>query len=514
MTLIAPSILSADFADLGREVQRVSSADWLHVDVMDGMFVSNISIGVPVVKSLRKATDMFLDVHLMIEKPVRYIDAFADAGADLLSIHLEADMPPGIRAALDAMDKKGVKKGIVLRPITAAEAVLPYVKDMNLGFQGILANTRLYDAPVGKMKDIQVAVRYYQEDWWLEQLIAEDHRAIYDHPGNHPHSTLLTTLEGYCDLYRVTGREKYISAVKHALKMYEEKWQHVGGGISMCEMDTYYPGCNWLSPSHHYNELCSTNFWVLLNQRMHRLEPDNAHYVDEMENSLYNVLLAAQVGDQGFHYLNFLQRTKDWRYLDRATCCAALGTRLTALLPQFLYTYTQDSVSCDIYAASEAQLPNGVSLRVETGLPDNGHVRVEVVREERPFTLRLRVPRWAAPEGKSFYQVHYGVQAGAVFTLDFPFAFRATRYTGGEQLRDCERWAVEYGPLLYAALGAPNPLTVHFDPQRPQDWFTPLPGEKRRLALRGDSAHSYMAYLDIHDEPFDVYPAVKDGENK
>ena len=132
MIKIAPSILSADFANLGRDVQRVSTADGLHVDVMDGMFVSNISIGVPVVKSLRKATDMFLDVHLMIEKPVRYIDAFADAGADLLSIHLESDMPPGIRAALDAMDKKGVKKGIVLRPITSAEAVLPYIKDVDL----------------------------------------------------------------------------------------------------------------------------------------------------------------------------------------------------------------------------------------------------------------------------------------------------------------------------------------------------------------------------------------------
>jgi len=132
MVKIAPSILSADFANLGRDIERVSSADWLHVDVMDGMFVANISIGVPVVKSLRKATDMFLDVHLMIEKPVRYIEAFAKAGADLLSVHLESDMPPGIRAALDEMDKHGVKKGIVLRPITAAEAVLPYIKEVDL----------------------------------------------------------------------------------------------------------------------------------------------------------------------------------------------------------------------------------------------------------------------------------------------------------------------------------------------------------------------------------------------
>ena len=132
MIRIAPSILSADFAHLGRDVERVSTADWLHVDVMDGMFVSNISIGVPVVKSLRKCSEMFLDVHLMIEKPVRYIDAFADAGADLLCVHLEADMPPGIRAALEAMDRRGVKKGIALRPITAAQAVLPYVKDVDL----------------------------------------------------------------------------------------------------------------------------------------------------------------------------------------------------------------------------------------------------------------------------------------------------------------------------------------------------------------------------------------------
>ena len=132
MIKIAPSILSADFCNLESEIRRIRTADMVHVDVMDGMFVPNITIGVPVVKSIRKHTDMFLDVHLMIDKPVRYVESFCKAGADLISIHLEADHPTRIAEALRIMGDNGVKKAIALRPITSPEAVLPYIEQLDM----------------------------------------------------------------------------------------------------------------------------------------------------------------------------------------------------------------------------------------------------------------------------------------------------------------------------------------------------------------------------------------------
>lgn len=132
MVKIAPSILSADFCRLEAEIARVRTADLLHVDVMDGVFVPNITVGIPVVKSIRAHTDMFLDVHLMITKPARYIEAFAQAGADLLTVHLEADDPKGIASALGEMERCHVKKAVALRPITSPEAVLPYLEGLDM----------------------------------------------------------------------------------------------------------------------------------------------------------------------------------------------------------------------------------------------------------------------------------------------------------------------------------------------------------------------------------------------
>lgn len=130
MAYLAPSILAADFANLQRDIQDMerSGADWVHVDVMDGLFVPNISIGIPVVQAIRPVTKLPLDVHLMIEKPIRYVEQFIKAGADVLTLHLEADQPQNTLEALDRIHALGCKAGIVLKPKTPAEAAIPYLK--------------------------------------------------------------------------------------------------------------------------------------------------------------------------------------------------------------------------------------------------------------------------------------------------------------------------------------------------------------------------------------------------
>ena len=130
MVITAPSILSADFAHLERDIRSIkeNGGDWVHIDVMDGHFVPNITIGIPVVKSLRAVTDLPLDVHLMIDRPIRYVEDFVIAGADWLTLHIEADTRENTVAALKTIRSLGCKAAISLKPGTPAEAAKPFLE--------------------------------------------------------------------------------------------------------------------------------------------------------------------------------------------------------------------------------------------------------------------------------------------------------------------------------------------------------------------------------------------------
>ena len=129
MIKISPSILSADFGNMERDIRalKVAGAEYVHVDIMDGHFVPNISMGFPMVEALRKVTDLVLDVHLMIDRPIRYVERFCKAGADILTIHVEADTEENTLEALKMIRACGVKPAICVKPKTPAEAVLPFI---------------------------------------------------------------------------------------------------------------------------------------------------------------------------------------------------------------------------------------------------------------------------------------------------------------------------------------------------------------------------------------------------
>ena len=134
MNILSPSILSADYMNMERDLTDAAKrgVKWLHVDIMDGLFVPNLSFGYSMVKSIRGISDLVLDVHLMIDRPIRYIEQFCKAGADYLTIHVESDTPENTMAALEKIRELGVKPGIVVKPKTPAEAIAPYLDKVDL----------------------------------------------------------------------------------------------------------------------------------------------------------------------------------------------------------------------------------------------------------------------------------------------------------------------------------------------------------------------------------------------
>lgn len=164
MNILSPSILSADFCRLGEQIREAENAgaQYLHIDVMDGLFVPSISYGMPVISSIRKCTGLFFDVHLMIERPERYLREFAESGADLINFHLEAT--EDAEKTIEEIRSLGKKVGITIKPGTPAEAALPYLEKVDM----VLVMT--VEPGFGGQKLIESCLDKVR---WLRRVVAE-----------------------------------------------------------------------------------------------------------------------------------------------------------------------------------------------------------------------------------------------------------------------------------------------------------------------------------------------------
>ena len=267
------------------------------------------------------------------------------------------------------------------------------------GGQGMIANTRMYFTPVGKPADIQVIQRYFQENYWMEQLAAREERAVWQYPYDRPHCYLLTNLEAYLDLYRATGDPRYLHAVEGGWELYHDKWENPGGSISIIEYVVCPPKSYMLHAE--LEELCGNVFWAFLSQRFHLLDPENEKYVTEIEKSIYNVAMANQAGSEGFRYHALLVHHKE-KPTHMNTCCEGQGTRLIGSLPEHIYSLASDGLYVNLFEPSTIHwTEKGASLRLKmvTRFPFDPEVRLQF-SAARPAQakIRVRVPSWAIRE--------------------------------------------------------------------------------------------------------------------
>jgi hypothetical protein len=400
-----------------------------------------------------------------------------------------------------------------------------------MGQSGI-GHSRMAMSPVGTQAEVDFLTAFWMEQWWLTMLIARNTSAIWARKW-YPDNYETTDLEAIADAYILTGNTTYLDAVLGGWSLFRDPvqgWIFPGGSFALNENFIYHPGSypleysggGWAVDNRPTGELCPSSFWTYLNQRLHRLDPDNETFVWEMERSIINVGLAGQgAAGAGVRYFAILHKAKAGPDF-KGSCCEGQSTRMFGGAPEFVFSLVPGGkgVYVDLYepATILAPGPGGLSVNVtlSTAWPHDpsGAVTVTVtplgsgaVLPAGSFDVALRIPAWTFPEasvggvsvsvngaavgtaapGTYFHlpaSTVYSSASPAVVTYALPMKWEAHVYTGETQIGDYQRVAYTYGPFLMAAEGnwdeGLNCLVVNgtgapggFDPLNPADWMVP-----------------------------------------
>jgi DUF1680 family protein len=403
------------------------------------------------------------------------------------------------------------------------------------GIQGMIPITRTYFTPVGKPEEIKTAMRYYQENWWMDALAARDTNAIWKYPYDRPHNYLVTTLEAYMDLYLATGAEKYLNAMLGAWGLFHDNWEMTGGSLAINEGPFLY------APKSYYlhrecGELCGNVFWTRFNQRFHHIYPDEEKYVSEMEKSIYNVIIANQVGNEGIRYFARQDGYKDGtpqfhsHGISENTCCEGQGSRAYGTLPEYLYSIAEDGIYIDMFAGSDFACQVGgrnFGISTDTQFPYDGNVEITITDADADHAkIHLRVPDWAkggivvkingkkAGKGKpgTYMTLSRKWAAGDRISFTLPMPIRLTPYNGIEEGFDSANCCMEYGPIMMAAVrtsGGEEKIELPYKAGEIASKLVPIEGKPLHFKVKGVEGIEYWPYFEVMSEYFTCYPKFK-----
>ncbi|MDR3229607.1 MAG: glycoside hydrolase family 127 protein [Puniceicoccales bacterium] len=412
----------------------------------------------------------------------------------------------------------------------------------NNSHQGHIASTRTYFTPVGKPEDLLIAEKFYVADWWLQDLAARRDRAIWRYPLQNPHCYLITSFEAYLDHYIATGDKAFFDASQGAWDMIHDRWEHVGGSIAICESQwgrrrgrrvlhgTHHPPYSYyLAAKGHTGENCGSVFWIKFNQRFNRLFPDQEKYVNEIEKSIYNIVLASQMADGRIRYHATMQGEKSTPGAsEQNTCCEGQGTRLLGSLPEYIYTLAADGVYINLYEASDFRFSlagKQIALTLESKFPYRPEVAIKVgVSAPVQMKVRVRVPEWAAGKmnvlvnGKvattgvpgSYVVLSREWKNGDRVSFSLPMALRFTLYRGVDAIAGKKRYAAEYGPILLAHTGSDSvPSSIQLGGAADlKEKVSPVPVEGLRFPIKGGKTQ-FAPYFSLNKEKFTIFPIVE-----